>query len=276
MVKKDIAKNINSDLHASFAIIGGSSTHSIDFPVGQAKVKILDEKEIDTPYGKSPQFRLFEYNGKKILTCKMHGWRNGISRADASMQVFWVLQQAGVKTILGEGGVGALSKRLKTRDLIIPHDFVDLSSRRNLVLNGSHLLIMREPFCQNIQKAIVNSCVDEGKERVFEEGVYVCTDGNRFETKAEINMMKNWGDIVGQSLGPEASLARDIGACYGSLQMVVNYAEGIVGQWDYDEFKDIFFSESQSIANILLKSLSLLDEKASCQCANQRKKSLLK
>ena len=261
-------------MKADYAIIGGSSTHSINFPEDVADVKVLAEQILDTPYGESPSFKLFEYSNKKVLTCKMHGWRKGVSRADASLQVFWVLQQAGVKHILGEGGVGALSKRYETRDLIVPDDFIDLSCRRSLVVDGSHLLIMREPFCSNLREALIESASKNRKHKVFDKGVYVCTDGNRFETKAEVNMLKNWADIIGQSTAPEAALARDIGACYASIQMVVNYAEGVVDEWDYEEFKDIFYTESKEIGEILLNALESIEGK--CQCRNLRKPSLLK
>jgi len=259
-------------MKADYAIIGGSSTRSVNFPEDVADVNILAEQTVDTPYGESPAFKLFEYNDKKVLTCKMHGWRGRVSRADASLQVFWVLQQAGVKHILGEGGVGALSKRYQTRDLIVPDDFIDLSCRRNLVIDGSHLLIMREPFCSNLRAALIRSAANH-KRKVFDKGVYVCTDGSRFETKAEVNMLKNWADIIGQSTAPEAALARDIGACYASIQMVVNYAEGVVDEWDYEEFKEIFFTESKNVGQILLDSLDLI--KGECQCLNLRKPSLL-
>ena len=90
---------------AAFAVIGGSGTLSSDFPLGaQAEdVTILaDGLFFSTPYGQSPAFRLFEVAGEKVLTCKMHGWRSGTSRADGSKQIFWVFREAGVKRIFEE------------------------------------------------------------------------------------------------------------------------------------------------------------------------------
>ncbi|MDA8212956.1 MAG: phosphorylase, partial [Clostridia bacterium] len=64
----------------------------------------------------------------------MHGWRRGVSRADASRQVFWVFRQAGVKKILAEGGVGSINHLLRPRDVVIPNDYIDMSMRKDVEL----------------------------------------------------------------------------------------------------------------------------------------------
>src|SRR3990172_11764395 len=94
---------------AHFAIIGGSSTFSIRFPgaLDEPDVRVVDEGlAFATPYGESPPFTHFALGDgpdrKSVLTCKMHGWRSGVSRADASRQVFWVFREAGVSSILAE------------------------------------------------------------------------------------------------------------------------------------------------------------------------------
>lgn len=94
---------------ADFAIIGGSGTLSSNFPLGAKcdDVKIIQDRMVfDTPYGKTTELRLFEVAGTRVLTCKMHGWRSGVNRADASRQLFWTFREAGVKRIFSEGGVG--------------------------------------------------------------------------------------------------------------------------------------------------------------------------
>lgn len=52
----------------NFAIIGGSSTNSINFPedLKRDDVKIIEDKLIfDTPFGKSPSFKLIKVGDKK-------------------------------------------------------------------------------------------------------------------------------------------------------------------------------------------------------------------
>ena len=270
----------NKAIQADFAIIGGSGTLSSNFPenIQSTDTKILNNDIfINTPYGKSPHFTLFSVNEKKILTCKMHGWRSGVSRADASRQIFWTFRQAGVKRILSEGGVGTINHLLDPRDLVIPNDYIDLSVRKDVMLDGRYLLIMREALCSELRKQLLISSRKYFHGRIFDRGVYAVTDGRHFESPAEIAMLKGHADIVGQSLAPEVYLAREIGACYANLSFVVNYGEGIKGTWSHETMKDIFFDDAQMIGEILIDTvinIGVGDKK--CNCNSLRKETLLK
>ncbi len=268
---------------AEYAIIGGSSTFSLEFP----DLSIAEELEIinndivfSTPFGLSPSFKLFSLCGKNILTCKMHGWRAGINRGIASQQIFWIFREAGVKKILAEGGVGSINTAFNPRDLIIPDDYIDNSCRRSISLADDFLLIMRDPFCSNLRDALASAAKKISSERnLFTKGIYCNTDGRHFESRAEIKMMEKWGaDIVGQSIAPEVYLAREIGACYSGIYMIVNYAEGIIKDWEHKELKDIFFTEGKNIEKILLEALKIIcfSTKIDCKCKELRKKTLLK
>lgn len=265
---------------AEFAIIGGSSTFAINFPMDLNR----DDVRVDasgivftTPYGESPPFTLFSLDEKKFLTLRMHGWRSGVTRADASRQVFWVLREAGVSKIVAEGGVGSINRLLRPRDLIVPTDYLDFSMRKDVGLGGAFLLTMRQSVCPRIRRELVRSAEAAAAGRVFDRGVYAVTDGRHFESPAEVEMLYRLGaDIVGQSMCPEVYLAREIGACYGRLDMVVNYAEGVVKEWDYEEMSQIFHNEPGRIGNILLNALKRLNSEYSCSCRELRKPTLLK
>ncbi len=102
------------------------------------------------------------------------------------------------------------------------------------------------------------------------------TDGPRFESVAEVDYMRRLGgDIIGQSLAPEVFLARDIGACYAGIYLVVNYGEGVVREWEHGELKAIFFEESATISRIVLDTVANADLGDSCGCMEYRKPSLL-
>ncbi|MCL5292017.1 MAG: MTAP family purine nucleoside phosphorylase [Actinobacteria bacterium] len=270
-----------AEIHqARFAIIGGSSTNSIDFPgeAGYDGVEIIKRRAIfDTPYGKSPAFTLFSLKGKTVLTCRMHGWRAGVTRANASRQLFWVLREAGVERILGEGGVGAIDPKLELRDIVVPDDYIDLSMRRDVSLDSQYLLVMRDALCREERAALLEAARAHSVGRVIERGVYVVTDGRHFESPAEVRMLRSLGgDIIGQSLAPEVYLAREIGACYGSIQIIVNYAEGVVEEWSHEELASIFYGEAGMMSRILLEALDSLPAEKSCPCVSLRKPSLLK
>lgn len=277
---------------AEFAIIGGSGTFSIAFPeeVADNNTSVLKNNiKFSTPFGQSPPLKLFKTKEKRVLTTRMHGWRSGVSRGEASKQLFWVFKQAGVKTIIAEGGVGSISYFLRPRDILIPHDYLDFSMRKDVGLDGKYLLIMRQPICPRIRAALNNAAIDiiekkakqkqlsvQNVPRLFNRAVYAVTDGRHFESPAEVQMLARLGaDIVGQSMCPEVYLAREIGACYGRLDIVVNYAEGIVKEWDHEELTDIFYNEARDTARILLLALDKLSAGYKCECIRLRKPTLL-
>lgn len=264
---------------ARYAVIGGSGTLSSDFPCASTAddVEILaDGLHFTTPYGESPAFRLFSVAGRRVLTCRMHGWRSGVTRADASRQVFWVLREAGVTRILSEGGVGTVNPLLDPRDFLIPDDYLDLSVRKDVMLDGRYLLVMRDALCAELRQTLIEETKKRYTGRVFDRGIYAVTDGRHFESPAEIAMMQGHADIVGQSLAPEVYLAREIGACYAGLYFVVNYGEGI-RPWSHDTLEQIFYDDAPMIGDILLATIrSVSAEETSCPCRSLRKETLLK
>lgn len=264
---------------ASIAIIGGSGTLSMDFPAALCRddVEIIQREMLfDTPYGQTPPFLLFRLGDKKVLTCRMHGWRAGISRADASRQIFWLFREAGVKKILAEGGVGSVNHLLDTRDVVVASDYIDQSMRKDVGLEGHYLLIMRQALCPHLRQELINAAEARPLNRVFRRGVYAVTDGRHFESPAEVAMLKGHADIVGQSLCPEVYLAREIGACYAGLYTVVNYGEGVVKDWEHSELSQIFYEDADKIGHILLDAISRLDDEQVCGCTDLRRPTLLK
>ena len=265
---------------AAYAVVGGSGTLSSNFPANlpDEDVEILaDNLRFDTPYGESPAMRLFRVGEKRVLTVKMHGWRSGVTRADASRQVFWVFREAGVKRIISEGGVGTVNKLLDLRDFIIPDDYLDLSVRKDVMLDGRYLLVMRDALCPEMRKALIAATKKRFDGRVFTRGTYAVTDGRHFESPAEVAMMNGHADIVGQSICPEVYLAREIGACYAGLYFTVNYGEGLKEKWSHKDMADIFYDDAPMIGEIILETIRTIDaEEHHCECQSLRKETLLK
>lgn len=271
--------NNQSIPQAEYAVVGGSGTLSSNFPaqLPDEDVTVLEDNlHFQTPYGESPAFRLFSVGKKKVLTCRMHGWRSGVTRADASRQVFWTFREAGVKRILSEGGVGTVNRLLDLRDFIVPDDYLDLSVRKDVMLDGRYLLIMRDALCPEMRQALLTATKKRFTGRIFSRGTYAVTDGRHFESPAEVAMLNGHADIVGQSIAPEVYLAREIGACYAGLYFTVNYGEGIK-KWSHQAMADIFYDDAPMIGEILLETIRNVDADArSCECLSLRKETLLK
>jgi len=266
---------------AGFAVIGGSGSLAGDFPDGlDARARVLeDDLVFDTPWGESPPFALFEVDGRRALHVRMHGWRAGVSRGRASRQVFSLLHRAGVRRVLSDAGVGSLNRLLDPGDLVVPDDFVDMTTDRDRLgtVVGDHLLIMRDAVCAAGREALVAAVRRLAPERrLFTRGTYVVTEGPRFESPAEIRVLQPMGDVVGQSFSPEVWLARDIGACYAGVYVIVNYGEGVVRDWEHDELKRIFTADAGLMGRILLDALLALPEDDACHCRELRKPTLLR
>ena len=264
---------------ADYAVVGGSGTLSSNFPanVKDKDVKLVAENlYFDTPYGKSPAFRHFTVGEKNVLTVRMHGWRSGVTRADASRQVFWVFREAGVKRIISEGGVGTVNKLLDIRDFMVPDDYLDMSMRKDVMLDGRYLLIMRDALCPELREALIEATRKRFNGRIFTRGTYAVTDGRHFESPAEVAMLNGHADIIGQSMCPEVYLAREIGACYAGLYFTVNYGEGI-RKWSHQDMADIFYDDAPMIGEIILETIrNVAASDKHCECLKLRKETLLK
>ncbi len=81
--------------------------------------------------------------------------------------------------------------------------------------------------------------------------------------------------MVGQSFCPEVWLARDIGACYAGIYLIVNYAEGVVREWEHEVLERMFRDDAELVGGILLTALASLPADDACRCRELRKPTLL-
>jgi 5'-methylthioadenosine phosphorylase len=266
---------------ADIAVIGGSGTFATDFPRLDASpdVEIFAQDLVfSTPYGPSPPFSLFSLGpGKRVLACRMHGWRPGTSRRAASQQIFWSFARAGVSRVIAEGGVGTIRTDYLPGDVFIPLDYIDWSCRRDTALSDDYLLVMRDPLCHSLRHALLTTAKSHlPPDRVHDRGVYAVTDGRHFESRAEVKALAGMGaDVIGQSLAPEVYLAREIGACYAGIHQIVNRAEGVGEDWSHEELSDIFHNRASFMSRLLLETLFALPPPKECVCHSLRKKTLL-
>ena len=265
---------------AGTALIGGSGSLAADLSADGLRDVTVVERDLvfDTPWGESPPFTLLDVGDRRTLHVRMHGWRAGVSRGRASRQVFSVLHRAGVRRILSDAGVGSLNHLLDPGDLVVVDDFVDMTTDRDRygMVAGGHLLIMRDAVCPECREALLAAARRLAPERrLFTRGTYVVTEGPRFESPAEVRHLQTLGDVVGQSFCPEVWLARDIGACYAGIYLVVNYGEGVVREWEHDVLARMFRDEAGLMAGILLAALASLPDAEACACRDLRKPTLL-
>jgi len=89
--------------------------------------------------------------------------------------------------------------------------------------------------------------------------VYVQMQGPRFETKAEIRVVRGWGDVVGMTAAHEADLCSESGLSYNRLAIIDNYANGLEGtEIDFARFKDLVRTNQEKVNRLFTRLLELL------------------
>ena len=89
---------------------------------------------------------------------------------------------------------------------------------------------------------------------LVEKGVYVCVQGPRFESRAEIQAFARLGGTISGMTGvPEVTLANELGLKYGSLAMVTNFACGLADKVTHAEVTELMNANAKSLAQILLQ-----------------------
>lgn len=139
--------------------------------------------------------------------------------------------ELGVRFVLASNTVGSLRKDLPPGSLVLLSDFLDFTRGRVLSYFGdagswSHT-DFTTPYSTFLRDALVQAA-SIADASLVEHGTYVCCDGPRFETPAEIRMFAALGgDVVGMTGLPEAIFAREAGLEYAALCVVTNYGAGL-------------------------------------------------
>jgi purine nucleoside phosphorylase len=86
---------------------------------------------------------------------------------------------------------------------------------------------MSDPYDSGLRQLLLEIAASEGVDLV-DGGTYVCSNGPRFETAAEIQMYAGFGgDLVGMTGYPEVALARELNLPYAAIGVVSNPAAGL-------------------------------------------------
>ena len=106
------------------------------------------------------------------------------------------------------------------------------------------------------------------KLSVHEAGCYVCTEGPRFETSAEVRAYAQLGgDVVGMTGMPEAALAREAEMCYVTVSMVTNFGAGISKDiLTHHEVLDTMRQNAENIRLLIAQTIENTELDALCDC----------
>jgi 5'-methylthioadenosine phosphorylase len=130
------------------------------------------------------------------------------------------LKELGVEEGVSLNSVGSLREDLPPGTIVSCDDYVNLvpATFFDDTLNSLAPLVPNR---------LLPRLLENFSEKVNTGRVYVQMRGPRFETRAEVRVIRHWGDVVGMTMASEADLCQEAGIGYNHFGMIDNYANGI-------------------------------------------------
>ncbi|AKB28417.1 5'-methylthioadenosine phosphorylase [Methanosarcina siciliae C2J] len=242
---------------AEIAILGG---------VGFNSHRDCENIPIKTPFGRITAY-LTSIKGRNIAIIPRHVEEIHIPPHRVNYRAnIWAVHSLGVKRVISTNSVGSMRGH-PVGSFVVLDDFIDFTcSRFSTFYDDKTVHVdVSEPYCPEIRAALRYSL--EKKGIAYTEGVYACTEGPRFETRAEIRMMSQFADVVGMTGVPEVVLAKELSLCYASLATVTNQACGMTTQkLTAEEVTEVVGKAQDSIFEILSDAIGKIPETRNCMC----------
>ncbi len=248
------------------AVIGGTGVYDTEI------LEDVQEKEVKTPFGEVT-FILGSYKGKEVYFMARHGRGHSVPPHKINYRAnIWALKEVGVDRIISTAAVGSINKEMNPGSLVLIDQFIDFTKQRPLTFfEGKEGEVVHtdftEPYCPQLKETIMKA--GEGLTyKIFDYGTYVCCEGPRFETPAEIKMFDTWGgDVAGMTNVPEVVLARELGICYATITFVTNYAAGISRDiLTHEEVLEMMGENIKNIRKLIMDSINSLPPEINCTC----------
>ncbi|HPT69601.1 MAG TPA: S-methyl-5'-thioadenosine phosphorylase [Syntrophomonas sp.] len=248
------------------AVIGGTGVYD---PAILDNIREINEK---TRYGEV-KVQAGTYKGFEMAFIPRHGANHSVAPHLINYRAnIMALKQLGVSTIIATAAVGSLQEDFKPGEYVLADQFLDFTKVRQHTFyeggaNGVVHCDMTVPYCPDIRAAIEKSGQEQGLT-IHNGGCYVCTEGPRFETAAEIKMFKQvGGQVIGMTSVPEVCLARELGICYGNISIVTNYAAGISETiLTHAEVLEVMGKGIGSVRSLIMESVKFLPQHRNCDC----------
>jgi len=246
-----------------YAIIGGTGIYEPDL------LEDIEAFESENIYGRV-KVNIGRYRKKRIAFLPRHGEGHSIPPHLINYRAnIRALADLGVKKIISTSAVGSLREDFRPGDLALLDQFIDFTkARKNTFFEGTEGVLhvdMTEPYCQELSQALRENA---GKNFLHFPTTYVCTEGPRFETPAEIRMFAKMGaDVVGMTNVPEVILARELGMCYASIAIITNYAAGISREnLTHQEVIETMKNNILKVRDTIFRTIENIDNQQSCGC----------
>src|SRR5215212_9487218 len=212
-----------SETTAAIGIIGGSGLYEIE------GLTQREEIAVSTPFG-DPSDKIVSgvLAGRQVFFLPRHGKGHRLLPTELNHRAnIYALRSLGVRFIIAVTAVGSLKEQYHPRDILLPDQFFDRTSRReHHTFFGRGIaahVAFAGPISAGLRKLLLEETRAAGR-RVHDGGTYVCMDGPAFSTRAESNANRHLGfDVIGMTNLPEAKLAREAEIALATLAMVTDY-----------------------------------------------------
>lgn len=252
---------------AEVAIIGGSGFY-------QPKI-FTEPKEIgvDTPYG-AVQPMIGKVGGVEVAFIPRHGKEHSLLPHQLNYRAnIWALKEIGVKRIIATSAVGSLNRKYPPGTMALIDQFLDFTKQRPFTFfeNGDAFwahVDMTEPYCPALRECL-KKAASVCRIPIQAGGCYVCAEGPRYETAAEIRMFqKLGGDVVGMTGVPEVVLARELRICYAGISTITNWAAGLSKHpLSHHEVVAVMKDNQEKLRELIIGCLTIvINGDFNCQC----------
>ena len=167
-------------------------------------------------------------------------------------------EQLGVEQVIASSAVGSMNQGFKVGEVGLVEQFLDFTKRRQTTFFEDRVVHtdMTNPYSRHLNLEISVAAKKMGME-VHPNLVYVCAEGPRFETAAEIRMYKILGgDVVGMTGVPEVVLANEKKMEYASVVLATNWAAGMQTKVSHDEVLRVMRRSGKAVKRLIETTVS--------------------
>jgi 5'-methylthioadenosine phosphorylase len=214
---------MSETLPPAIGIIGGSGLYDLE------GFENREEITLQTPFGPpSDALVTGTLSGRRVYFLPRHGKGHRILPTELNHRAnLWALRSLNVRWIIAVTAVGSLQEQYHPRDIVLPDQFFDRTSRRDQHTFFGRGIVAHvtfgDPLSDKLRALLHDAVVSQGR-RVHNGGTYVCMDGPAFSTRAESNAHRQLGfDVIGMTNLPEAKLAREAEIALATLALVTDY-----------------------------------------------------
>ena len=247
-----------------YAIIGGTGVYEAGSQ--------FRKEELTSEYG-CVQVDILEIGKDEIVFLPRHGKTHDkpphLINYKANMMA---LKNYGVTHILATCAVGSCNEAFEPGDVVSLVDFLDFTVGRDASFHdgsgGVKHTDMLDPYCSNLRGRVKDLAEGTGLN-ISGQAVYVCTQGPRFETAAEIRFYKSiGGDVVGMTNVPEVVLAKELEMCYAAYGIVSNWCTGFKGQISIHDIKGAIGSNKDKLTCAFIEVFKAGPDQEACRCTS--------